>query len=216
MNDKDFFTEDGSKIIGKAVNEQKKQVLLIGDSIRVGYCGYVKKQLEDVADVYYPPENCRNTQYIITSIRLWLNLCNPEKVDVIHFNAGHWDIAHWSGIGDNLTSVEDYGKNLIKIVKILRLLYPNATIIFATSTPMNPTAIKFINPRTTKEIMQYNEKAKSVCRENGVAVNDLFALCENWGAEMFKDYAHFVDEGYEILATQVSNIIKNLFNQLSN
>ncbi len=211
MNDKDFFIEEGSKVAGKAVNTNKKQVLLIGDSIRVGYCDYVKKQLKDVADVYYPPENCKNTQYIITSLRLWLNLCEPEKVDVIHFNAGHWDIAHWSEIGDSLTSIEDYGKNLVKIVKILRLLYPNATIIFATTTPMNPDGIVPINPRTTKEIMLYNEKAKSVCKENGVEVNDLFALCENWGAETYKDYCHFMDQGYEALARQVSSAIKMHF-----
>ena len=208
MNDKDFFTEEGSKITGKAVNERKKQILLIGDSIRVGYCAYVKKQLEDVVDVYYPPENCRNTQYIITSLRLWLNVCDPQKVNVIHFNAGHWDIAHWSGIGDSLTSVEEYGKNLVKIVKMMRLLYPNAKIIFATSTPMNPDGRALINPRTTKEIILYNEKAKSVCRENGVEVNDLFALCKSWEKEMFKDYAHFVDKGYERIGEQVSNAIK--------
>ncbi|MBR6737099.1 MAG: hypothetical protein IKL82_01890 [Clostridia bacterium] len=210
MNDKDFYTEEGSKTVGKALNENKKQVLLIGDSIRVGYCEYTKKLLEDVADVYYPPENCRNTQYIITSLRLWLNLCEPEKVDLIQFNAGHWDVAHWSGIGDSLTSVEDYCKNVIKIVKLLNLLYPNAKIVFATTTPMNPAGTCPVNPRSTEEIIEYNEKAVKVCKENGVLVNDLFEVTKTWGADMFKDYCHFVDKGYEILGTCVANTLKDL------
>ena len=36
-----------------------KKIVLIGDSIRMGYCEYVKNSLRDVAEVYYPPENCR-------------------------------------------------------------------------------------------------------------------------------------------------------------
>lgn len=211
MDDKEFFTEEGCKTINNPINKNKKQVLLIGDSIRVGYCDYVKEQLKDIADVYYPPENCRNTQYIITSLRSWLGLCDPEKIDVIHFNAGQWDVAHWSGIGDSLTPLQDYGKNIEKIIKIMHLLFPNAKIIFALTTPMNSNASSLINPRTTKEIILYNEKAKAVCKENGIEVNDLFSLCENWGADMYKDYAHFVDKGYQSIAKQVSSIIKKYF-----
>ena len=211
MDDKFNYTEEGSKTIGKAENENKKQVLLIGDSIRVGYCEFVKENLKEIADVYYPAENCRNTQYIITSLRLWLNICDPQKVDVIHFNAGQWDVAHWSEIGDSLTTLEEYGKNLWKIISIMRLLYPNAKIIFATTTPMNPDSIVPVNPRTTEEIIEYNKVAKKVCLENNVVINDLFALCENWGAEMFKDYTHFTDSANQQLANQVSEEIKKLF-----
>lgn len=211
MDDKSFYTEEGAKTVGKALNTDKKQVLLIGDSIRVGYCDYVKDYLNDIADVYFPNENCRNTQYIITSLRLWLNICDPTKVDVIHFNAGHWDAAHWSEIGDSLTTLEEYGKNLWKIISIMRLLYPNAKIIFATTTPMNPDLIAPINPRSTEEIIEYNKVAKKVCKENNVTLNDLFALCENWSADMFKDYTHFTDSANQQLASQVCEEIKKLF-----
>ena len=211
MSEEKFYVEEGSSTTGKAVNENKKQVLLIGDSLREGYCEYVKEELKDIADVYYPLENCRNTQYIITSLRLWVKYCDPEKVDVVHFNAGHWDIAHWSEVGDSLTSLEDYGKNVIKIVKIANVLFPNAKVMFATTTPMNPSTTVPVNPRTTEEIIQYNEVAKKVCKENNVPVNDLFELAITWGEEMFKDYCHLQDEGYKLLAHQVSNEIKKLF-----
>ena len=211
MSEEKFYVEEGSLTTGKAVNENKKQVLLIGDSLREGYCEYVKEELKDIADVYFPLENCRNTQYIITSLRLWVKYCDPEKVDVVHFNAGHWDVAHWSEVGDSLTSLEDYGKNIIKIVKIANILFPNAKVMFATTTPMNPSITAPVNPRTTEEIIQYNEVAKKVCKENNVPVNDLFELAITWGEEMFKDYCHLVDDGYKLLAHQVSNEIKKLF-----
>ncbi len=211
MSEEKFYVEEGSSSVGSAVNENKKQVLLIGDSIREGYCEYVKEELKDVADVYFPPVNCRNTQYIITSLRLWVNLCDPEKVDVIHFNAGHWDIAHWSEIGDSLTTKKEYAKNITKIVKIANLIFPNAKIVFATTTPMNPERVAPINPRTTKEIIAYNNRAKKTCKKLGVPVNDLFELAITWGAEMFKDYCHLVDDGYKLLAKQVVEEIKKLF-----
>lgn len=211
MDDKNFYTEEGGFSVGTAQNENKKQVLLIGDSIRVGYCEFVKENLKDLADVYYPSENCRNTQYIITALRSWRTLCDPEKVNVIHFNAGHWDVAHWSNIGDSLTTLDEYGKNLCKIIAIMRLLYPNAKIIFATTTPMNPNHSETINPRTTKEIIEYNNIAKKVCLENNVIINDLFSLCKNWTGDMFKDYAHLVEDGYKQLANQVCEEIKKIF-----
>ena len=62
-----------------------------------------------------------------------------------------------------------------------------------------------------EEIIEYNKVAKKVCLENNVVINDLFALCENWGAEMFKDYTHFTDSANQQLANQVSEEIKKLF-----
>ena len=42
---------------------EKKKVLLIGDSIRMGYDKYVKNYLADSCEVYYPSENCRFAQF---------------------------------------------------------------------------------------------------------------------------------------------------------
>ena len=35
-----------------------KKVVILGDSIRMGYDKYVKEALKDVAAVYYPKDNC--------------------------------------------------------------------------------------------------------------------------------------------------------------
>ena len=41
-----------------------KNVLLIGDSIRVGYDKSVKASLEGIANVYFPAENCRFAAFV--------------------------------------------------------------------------------------------------------------------------------------------------------
>ena len=53
---------------------ERKKVLLIGDSISIGYRPFVKEYLADEFDVTYPNDNCRNTHYVLTSLRTWVNM----------------------------------------------------------------------------------------------------------------------------------------------
>ena len=48
-----------------------KKILLIGDSIRMGYCEYVKEALSDSAVVYYPPENCKFAVNVLRFMKEW-------------------------------------------------------------------------------------------------------------------------------------------------
>ena len=69
-----------------------KKILLIGDSIRMGYDKCTKMAFEGSAEVYFPKENCRFTSYIIRHLYDWKNeLGLGEDVDLVHWNAGLWD-----------------------------------------------------------------------------------------------------------------------------
>ena len=72
-----------------------KQILLLGDSIRMGYCGYVKQLLADKAEVIYPKDNCRSSQNIIMNLHDWARLCDSQRVKAVHFNCGQWDTGHF-------------------------------------------------------------------------------------------------------------------------
>lgn len=181
-----------------------KQVLLIGDSIRMGYCGYVKEALADKAEVIYPEENCRSSQHILMNLGAWAKMCNKESVEVVHFNCGHWDAERFNGDIEPLTSVEEYEKNLRKIVRVLRSFFPNAKLICATTTPMNPANRPGDCNRTTEELHLYNKSAMAVMQEMEVEVNDLFTAAIFWGAERFVDYCHMADVGYRALGARVA------------
>ena len=43
-------------------SEDKTNIFLIGDSIRMGYCNYVKEELEGEAEVFFTEDNNKNTQ----------------------------------------------------------------------------------------------------------------------------------------------------------
>lgn len=194
--------EDGSSNL--------KNVLMLGDSIRMGCCEYTKKYLENFADVRFPDENCRYTQYTYTSLQNWKNLfANPEAVDAVYWNNGHWDIAHWDGAEESLNSIGCYSEMLVKIYHKLKKYFPFAEIIFSTTFPMNPNGIVGINPRNNKEIKEYNEAAKSVLIPLGAKIDDVFTQFSNMPEELYADYCHLVPKGFEILGKHAADFIKS-------
>ncbi len=190
--------------------ENKPSVFLIGDSVRLAYCSYVKDELKNEADVFYPRENCRSTQFVISSLFSYSNqFDHPERVKLLLFNCGHWDVAHWSGLKEPLTTLCEYSKNIRMIVELSSRLFINAKVVFLTTTAMNPRGTgREVNPRTNEEISTYNKAACLVAQELDVPVIDLYTLSRSFPASYFVDYCHPTPDAAKILAEAVSSEIK--------
>lgn len=67
------------------VNESLPNVLLLGDSISIGYMLDVRKQLSGQANVWRPAVNCGPTTRGLESLDKWIG---DRKWDLIHFNFG--------------------------------------------------------------------------------------------------------------------------------
>lgn len=89
------------------------RVLLVGDSISMGYDQPTRELLAGRATVHRPPENCQSTQHGLKRIETWLG---DTPWDVIHFNWGIWD-AHYLNGGRIRTSPKEYEKNLRTLVR---------------------------------------------------------------------------------------------------
>jgi hypothetical protein len=200
------FIEDGATTKTEATRDT---VFLIGDSIKGCYAPFVKEELADIAEVVYPTDNCRNTQYVLVSLNNWLNICNPECVKVVQFNCGHWDVAHWSGEERSLNTVEVYADNIKRIIKRLKTVFPNAKIVFATTTAMNPTYTTCTNPRSNEEIAVFNKAAVAACGDDAY-INDLFTLSVKYGPEFYQDYCHFNEKGSRDLAQHIALFLREL------
>lgn len=187
---------------------EKRRVLLIGDSIREGYCNTVKDELSDIADVRFPGENCRFTQYTYVSLGGWRWLFeDPERVDVVLWNNGHWDVAHWDRNAESLNTPKVYAEMTGRIAKRLSEYFPKAKLIFATTTPMNPNGSQGVNLRTNEEIAVYNKAARDILG-NDVMIADLNAFCASFGSEMYADYCHLTADGFRKLGIHVAGIIR--------
>ena len=139
-----------------------KKILLIGDSICQGYRNFVKIAFKDTAKVYFPQENCRFATYVLRSLWDWKNgLGCGEDVDVIHWNAGLWDGLVMPD-GKPLISFERYCEDIERVCVTMKILFPKAKMIFATSTPVQEelfqTKYQYYR-RHNKDTVRYNAGA---------------------------------------------------------
>ncbi|MEX2213695.1 MAG: SGNH/GDSL hydrolase family protein, partial [Phycisphaeraceae bacterium] len=122
-------------------NPKLPRVLLIGDSISIGYHLDVRAMLEGKANVHRPPTNCGPTTNGLKSLDAWLKTGGAEKKwDVIHFNWGLHDLKYQNEkgtlvdvkAGKQQVPPEDYEKNLRELVA--KLKKTGAKLIWCATT----------------------------------------------------------------------------------
>lgn len=200
------------------------RVLILGDSISIGYMSSVKAMLKDEAFVTRPmrgnnrAENCSGTTNGVKNIDRWLKLEGGDW-DVIHFNFGLHDLkredpkTHKASTNPNhphQAPPDVYEKQLREIVKKLKTT--KAQLIFATTTPVPKGGVK--PHRDVADPEKYNAIAKTIMKENGVAVNDLYAFANPKLKEIQRPVnVHFTPEGSKQLAKEV---VKHIRQSLKN
>ena len=180
-----------------------KNILLIGDSIRRGYDSAVKKTLEGIAEVYFPEDNCRFASYLLRYIGDYGALIKNGTPDIIHWNAGLWDCLRQYG-EDAHTPIEVYAYYIERICLRIKKLYPNATVIFATSTSVISEKMAEGFKRYNKEIEEYNSAAVEIVKKHGFLIDDLYTVSDKLPESAHSDAVHYyTPEGTEAIANQV-------------
>ena len=173
-----------------------KKILLIGDSIRMGYCEYVKESFSDSATVYYPPENCKFAVNVLRFMKEWKvsKRCNwPTDMDMVVFNAGLWDVLRIQD-GEMLSTI-DYDTYIMeRLGTVIKELFPVAKIAFATTTAIVEDAS---HKRYNKDIEEFNAEAIKVLSPRGIEVLDLYEITKNIApdSKLRSDETHFNTDG---------------------
>lgn len=181
-----------------------KKIFLVGDSIRIGYDKYVRKTLEGKYEVTFPDENCRFAEYVLRYLHEWKNKCCVSgEPDVVHWNAGLWDVLHLFG-DDCLTPPDAYAAFIEKICVRCERIFPQAKIIFATSTPIQEAKYGKDFKRYNAEIEQYNGIAAEIVKKHGFAVDDLYAAVKGCPESYYSDVTHlYTPAGTELTTNAV-------------
>jgi len=184
------------------------RVLLFGDSISIGYTPIVRELLKGRANVHRPATNCSSTVVGLQSLDQWLG---DAKWDVIHFNFGLHDLKYVDAKntmvavdkGKQWVPVDQYEKNLRQIVQ--RLKKTGAKLIWCSTTPVPEGQ----QGRVPGDELKYNEAAARVMKDEGVAVDDLYAFAKDRAAQIqLPKNVHFTADGYKQLAAQVVSTIE--------
>ena len=179
------------------------RVLIVGDSISIGYTPRVRRLLDGKANVHRPQTNCRWSAYGNEHISEWIG---DGKWDVIHFNFGLWDWYGWSQ--DVKAKPESYAASLDGIVRQLKPT--GARLIFGVTTPpcIGPERkVKIVI--TEKRAQEFNDAARVVMKKHGVAINDLYsAIGRHRGKyQRNENDVHYTEEGRDVLAAKVAKVI---------
>ena len=192
-------------------NPSLPRVLLIGDSISIGYTVPVRQLLTKEANVHRPRTNCGPTTRGLDGIDAWLG---DKNWDVIHFNWGLHDLKFMGPNGENLADPKsttshqqvppaEYEKNLRKLV--VRLKKTGATLIWCSTTPV-PEGAK---GRVVGDSVAYNKIAAKVMKDEGVAIDDLYSFAKARAKEIqLPANVHFSKDGSAKLAEQVATSIR--------
>jgi hypothetical protein len=190
------------------VDPSLPNVLLIGDSISIGYTLPVRGQLKGKANVYRPLINCGATIRGVELIDEWLG---DTGWAVIHFNFGLHDLKYVDANGQmakppesgtQFVPIEDYEKNLGLIVT--RLEQTGAHVIWCSTTPVPEGS----NGRIKGDADRYNEAASRVASSHSLAVDDLYSFAyTRLGSIQQPANVHFTEDGSAILGGQVVTTI---------
>lgn len=185
-----------------------KKVVLIGDSIRMGYQQTVADQLADVAEVCWPEINGGDSRKALENIIDWVG---ARPADLVHINAGLHDLKRNRQTGAFQVPLQEYARNVEEILTAIGSA-TTGKIIWAATTPVNETCHHERKPfdRFEADVRAYNEAAADICRRHQVPVNDLYATLIDNGVESYlsPDGVHFNDAGYVLLGGKVAEVIR--------
>lgn len=197
--------------------ERKPKILIIGDSISLGYTPFVEKRLSGKAIVFHNPGNAQHTGTGLEHIEEWIG--NGDW-DIVQFNWGLWDLCYRIPVnlkdtakrddrdkrnGKVTFDVTDYASHLDTIIATIRKK-TKAKLIFVTTTyvPENEPG------RYVEDAVKYNEAAKEVMARHGVIVNDIYEnsrlIHQKWA--LAPDNVHYQQEGYKALGALVSGFLE--------
>lgn len=194
-------------------------VLILGDSISIGYTREVRYLLRGVANVARPvaadkdaPVNCTSTVEGLKHLSQWLG---NQRWSVIHFNWGLHDLCYRNPESADLSHRDkihgklavppaEYRRNLEELTR--RLKGTGACLIWGSTTVVPAGEVG----RFQGDERKYNEIAAQVMAENGIPIDDLYATTAAFAPSLSlgPGNVHYTPEGYWILGQQVANSIR--------
>lgn len=199
-------------------SKPRPRVLILGDSISMGYTPYVARALQGEAHVVRARlengrvENCAGTNHGVEALERWLAL-DGGHWDAIHVNFGLHDLKRvdpLTGRNSNdrahphQAEPKRYEKQLATILD--RLTATDAAVIWASTTPVPEGVRPF---RLPEDVLRYNAIAQALAEEREFALDDLYTFAlERLDRIQQPKNVHFRDEGSQELAEQVTASIR--------
>lgn len=209
-----FRIEEKSRYVSDEAD--RPRILLLGDSISSGVELEFYTLFKNVTpNIYVSLDNCRGFEYYFDNLQKWLGHC---PWDVIQFNVGH----HFHSKGEDYdTYSARYQAELTRVVQQLRSHTPDASIVFALTTP-SPFDSKDTYPdrATCRHYNEYhkegfvsklNDLARQLAPALNITINDRYQVIQPVLGEYQKRCdIHYTAAGYQVLANNDMAVISKV------
>ena len=192
------------------VDPSLPNVLLIGDSISIGYHLDARKALAGKANVFRPKTNCGPTTRGLEEIEQWLG---DRRWDVVHWNFGLHDLKYLGPNGENLADpaaetshpqvpIDAYKANIKTLAE--RIKKQAKVVIWRETTPVPEGAAG----RVPGDAKRYNAAAaEAIAEVGGIATDPFFAFAESVADLQQPANVHYSAEGSRALGEHVAEVV---------
>ena len=177
----------------------KKRVLLIGDSISVGYRSEVHKLLN--GDAYVSAISTSkgiDNPNLIREIDFYAH-AEEFEYEAIHFNNG----LHGFHLDD-----EGYREGYERVIAYFHEQYPSVKLILALSTPVTVVGDAGTFSDENDIVLRRNRIVCELAEKYGLEVNDLYACVAGRAELSAGDGYHYKAEGYQVLSKQIVALLR--------
>ena len=185
------------------------RILIIGDSISIGYTPFVAEMLAGHGRIGHNPGNGGDSRNVRANLDAWLA---ESPAEIVHVNCGLHDIKVAFDSDARQVPLAEYRDNLSWIAD--RLSACDAAPIWAATTPVVEAwhHQRKAFDRFNADVDAYNAAAAEIMGGAGIAVNDLHAVIQAAGPEklLSPDGVHFSEAGYRLLAEKVVECLRTV------
>lgn len=191
-----------------ACTNEPSKILIIGDSISIGYTPFVQEILGEDAIVQHNPGNAQHTGTGLENVKDWIG---EDDWDIVQFNWGLWDLCYRHpeskeqgkrerNMGAITYTPEEYRTNLDALVGIIKSC-TKAKLIFVTTSYVPEGEVG----RFVKDAIIYNYIAKDIMKSHKIQINDIYEISKEIHTlhATAPDNVHYTKEGYWALAKEI-------------
>ena len=191
------------------------RILVVGDSISMGYRSFITQHFKGRAYVDYWVGGSWFSSGLIGDdfpiFHAWNGILSNGPYDVISWNA--MTLHMWNGMPGRV-SEDTYPANMTKMVEFLQKTAPKTKFIWIRCTPWRTTpetGTPTFDPVKNAPIIRLNKLTDEIMASHGIPEVDLYALCEKKFDTLqdgCKDAVHWPKEVCSQMADQIIPLIE--------
>ena len=185
------------------------RILVIGDSISMGYRGFITEYFRHKAYVDYwvggawlDPNSVQGENSKVKTS--WTGVLSNGPYDVISWNS--MTLHMWTPAQPGRCLESNHADNVSEVIEHIKKTSPGSKLIWIRCTPYT-TAVadgpSLVNEAKSERLVKFNKITDEVMTKYGIPEIDLYALCEKNLDKASKDGVHWNGDASKLMADEI-------------